>query len=664
MQRRVLARSLEPLPEESLPGYLLRLAYRLHRSPGRMAELCGIHDGRQRRLAADHLLGLSDGAAAEFARVTRLTPNQVSALGLRRYAETYPALRTGRGAVAGPTARRSGSFFGSIKDLYSDRWAVNFSSRFCSACLRGDGSPVQNAYGGSWNLRWHLPVVFACTTHQQLLAHSCPQCRRPLNQQTYQGRAALLLLPTTSHRLHPLQCRNYTVDRNAHVQPCGAHLDTPVYPAYAGLPAADHARLLALQARMDSRLASPTADGETQRGPELLTFQDLVDTAQLIKLSWPAARDMVPSSALATLIDDHTAPLHTSLRTAPSTTSSHFSPLRSAPQDSAQCGALLLTAEALHREAPDATALRERIRPLAQYAFENAPAGACRAFFSRTGLSTSLSRAMARRMHGFYAAGPLEYANLRVPSRECRFTVEEVPSHLPQAWYDAYFKDFADYVPGAGIYTVRHVRRAASLKLVEMTAGGSWRDSARALDIPDSRALSALNKLRSQVDGADLWPRFEYATERIARHLDELPQRTNYARRRRQLANWLMPESDWLAIGAGLPLADRLTTHRGTAVGTVLIWTEVTQSDHLLCPLLQTLRQTKVDYEATVDEIRLSLAPANPGSSRVHLHQRIHTYARELAIRIDTGHSLEAPVPPLVAQRPRLQGKLELMARK
>lgn len=271
---------------------------------------------------------------------------------------------------------------------------------------------------------------------------------------------------------------------------------------------------------------------------------------------------------------------------------------------------------------------------------------------------------MARRMHGFYAAGPLEYANLRVPSRACRFTVEEVPSHLPQAWYDAYFKDFAQYVPGAGIYTVRHVRRAASLKLVEMTAGGSWRDSARTLGIPDSRALSALTKLRSQVDGADLWPRFEDATERIGRHLDELPQRTNYARRRRQLANWLMPDSDWLEIGSGLPQADRQTTHHGTAVGTVLIWTEVTQSDHLLCPLLQTLRQTEVDYEATVNEIRLSLAPANPRSSRVHLHQRIQTYARELAARIDTGHSLEGPVPPLVAQRPRLQGKLEVMAEK
>jgi hypothetical protein len=37
-----LPSSLAPLPRESLPGYLLRLAWRLELAPARIAELCGL----------------------------------------------------------------------------------------------------------------------------------------------------------------------------------------------------------------------------------------------------------------------------------------------------------------------------------------------------------------------------------------------------------------------------------------------------------------------------------------------------------------------------------------------------------------------------------------------------------------------------------------------
>ncbi|NUP20857.1 MAG: TniQ family protein [Streptomyces sp.] len=637
MAHRPLARSLAPLHEESLPGFLLRLAYRLNRSPGRIAELCGIHDGRRGRLMPDHLLGLPEEAATEFARTTHLSLAEVNALALRRYADIYPALRAGRTAADAATARRKGAFFGSIRDLYSDRWVVNFSSRYCPACLRGDGSPVQDAYGGAWKLRWHLPVVFACTAHQRLLSSSCTRCASPLNRQVYEGRAALLALPTSNHQMHPLQCRNHSVGSGNQARPCGTRLDDEAPYPYRGLPAADHARLLALQARLDDRLLVRPPDTHDHRDPEALTFQDLVDTAQLIKLSWPAARDLAPSPTLAALIDDHTAPLHTTLKFTPARTHSLFSLLRSAPQDSAECGALLLTAEALHREAPDPTALRERIRPLAQYAFEHAPSGASRSFFSRPGLSPPLARAMARRLHGFYAAGPLEYANLRVPSRDCRFTTDEVPPQIPEGWYDTFFTDFADHVPGAGIYTVRHLRRAASLKLVEMTAGGSWRDSAQALDIPQSRALSTLNKLRCQFGDVDLWPRFERVTEQLADYLDKLPQRTNYTRRRRFMANWTMPYGDWLALSSGLAQGNRLTSRHGTAIGTVLVWAEVTQAEYLLCPLRQRLRRSGTDTAPLIDEVSQYFTHANQRRGRLELRRRLQPYVRELGNRIDTG---------------------------
>ena len=37
-----LPRSLDPLPEESLPGYLLRLAHRLGLAPVRILQLTGL----------------------------------------------------------------------------------------------------------------------------------------------------------------------------------------------------------------------------------------------------------------------------------------------------------------------------------------------------------------------------------------------------------------------------------------------------------------------------------------------------------------------------------------------------------------------------------------------------------------------------------------------
>ncbi|MGW7406824.1 TniQ family protein [Streptomyces sp. NPDC054833] len=640
-QRRALARSLEPLPEESLSGFLLRLAYRLGRSPGRVAELCGIHDGQQGRLTVDHLLSLPEQMAAEFARTTRLHPAEVDALGLRRFADVYPALQSGRSAATSATGRRRGALFGSIRDHYSDRWAVNFSSRFCPDCLRGDGSPVQKAYGGAWNLRWHLPVVFACTTHQQLLSSRCPKCQGLLNPQAYVGRAALLAMPSSTHRLHPLQCRNHADGQGHQARPCGARLEEVAPYPYRQLPPTDHAHLLALQRRINQCLTRSPLGTPNGPGPALPTFQDLVDTAQLIKLSWPAARDLAPSPALVELIDDLTGPLHTALKSAPTKTSSAFSLLWPAPQDSAECGALLLTAESLYRDAPDAAELRERIRPLAQYAFENAPPGACRSYFSRSGRSASLARAMVRRLHGFYAAGPLEYANLRVPSRACRFTSDEVPSHLPQVWYDTYFRDFADHVPGAGIYTVRHLRRAAGLKLVEMTAGGSWRDSARTLGIPENKALSTLKKLRGQFGDADLWPRFEDATEQIARYLDELPQRTNYAHRRRMMSDWTMLYGDWVVLCSGLPQADRLASRHGTEIGTVLVWAEITQADHLLCPLLQDLRKSRTGHNPLIDEISQFFTPVNQRGSRLALRLRLQKYARELGDRIDMQDTLD-----------------------
>jgi hypothetical protein len=59
-----LGRSLSPLPEESLRGYVLRLSYRLNLSPARIAERTGLTaDGRSPARAPAALLTEIPGEA-------------------------------------------------------------------------------------------------------------------------------------------------------------------------------------------------------------------------------------------------------------------------------------------------------------------------------------------------------------------------------------------------------------------------------------------------------------------------------------------------------------------------------------------------------------------------------------------------------------------------
>jgi hypothetical protein len=257
---------------------------------------------------------------------------------------------------------------------------------------------------------------------------------------------------------------------------------------------------------------------------------------------------------------------------------------------------------------------------------------------------------MVRRVHGFYAAGPLEYAALRVPSRACLFAVEEVPVHLPVSWYDEYFAGFADHVPLANLYTVRHLRRAASLKLAEMTTGGSWRRCAEVLDIPLGQTHSGLVKLRRQIGDGGLWTRFEDVLEKLAGHLDVLPERINYAQRRRALADWRMPAEDWTALCSGLPQADRITTQYGTIIGTVLAWTEATQADHRLCPLLHSMRTAHTCPARLIDELSAFFTPANHRGGRLELRHRIARYAARLGDD-GAGDAYGAPLPNATRDR-------------
>jgi TniQ len=147
-----LPRSLDPLPDESLAGYLLRMSFRLGVPPGQVAALTGLIPGTG-TIPASRMLVLDDAATLAFARAARLEAGEVTALTLAGLAGRYPPA----GLSYLGRQRQPGGIF--IKET----WILSRSTRYCPQCLAGDpGSPVQQQLGGAWSRLWRLPVTFAC----------------------------------------------------------------------------------------------------------------------------------------------------------------------------------------------------------------------------------------------------------------------------------------------------------------------------------------------------------------------------------------------------------------------------------------------------------------------------------------------------------------------
>lgn len=105
-----LPRSLDPLPDESLPGYLLRLAHRLALAPARVMQLTGLtvshhgHDQARQSL----VMQLGEAAARSLASAARLTRTETSGLCLSsmsaRYPWAAPAITSGQWGPRSPAS--------------------------------------------------------------------------------------------------------------------------------------------------------------------------------------------------------------------------------------------------------------------------------------------------------------------------------------------------------------------------------------------------------------------------------------------------------------------------------------------------------------------------------------------------------------------------------
>ncbi|MGH3614767.1 MAG: TniQ family protein [Pseudonocardia sp.] len=92
---RPLPRSLDPLPDESIVGFVLRLAHRLDLTPARVVTLTGLNTGHHSSAAA---LGLTvhvvPAARDAFAHATKLTPAEIYTLFLSALGDSLPGRQT------------------------------------------------------------------------------------------------------------------------------------------------------------------------------------------------------------------------------------------------------------------------------------------------------------------------------------------------------------------------------------------------------------------------------------------------------------------------------------------------------------------------------------------------------------------------------------------
>jgi hypothetical protein len=635
---RPLPRSLDPLPDESLPGFLLRLAYRLGISPGRLVVLTGLAMNMRGRVTAPFSLTmqLAPEARDTLARATRLTSGEVADLCLNSLAEHYPPASTV--PDHSPWSRRN----------RQNRWIFIKATRYCPQCLAGDNTEIHRELGGAWRKTWRLPLVFACTTHRRFLEYLCPSCRRPaLDCAT--GTARLPVLPDWHNRnLHPAQCR--VAKREGDVSParrraCGSRLDNPRrHASTISIPNS----VVELQQRILDILRPTGPDAATSLGrctTAARYFTDLRLMTYLVRASWPRARDLVSTPALAEVIDGHMEQEQRRL------TDAHAGHVRhprdvydTPPMDPVPCAAFLAAADRL-LSCDTANTLSGHLRHLLSYDTRRpAKAGWSREFLeSRPDCSEGLRQAVAPVLQT-YVRDRLP-RSLRAPIRLTRFGPQHIAQFLHDDWYKHHFAHLDGINP-------THLRRTAAIHLCQIAAGGSIKDAARLIGVPGTR--EGLERAQSSAKTLHRWARsredpkeFDVALHALADELDAATNLIDYQQRREALRNWYIDPETWHWLTEQLPptrpngfrleLGDR---KRQTA--SIIVWARVTQGEHVFAP--HPIRDEQPPDIQSAWRLSDYAMWARFRNGQMHHHDRqlkqvLYNYANQLAARIDTTRS-------------------------
>jgi len=563
---RQLPRSLIPLPGESLPGFLLRLSFRLGIAPAQLAELTGLAPaGRGPRLPAILLTGIPETASRTFTRMTRLTAGQAAQLSLDCWQGRYPLPATGPGGTG--TGRRP---------LVSQPAFIP-ATRYCPGCLAGDGSAIQESLGGPWLKAWHLPVVFACPAHQQLLEHLCPECGQPVHGRRPGTYPAILPAMRTAG-LHPAQCRTELVPARRYRSPvcCGARLDQS-----QGRRPADP-RLIALQGEILD-LLDPDGAGITISAGMPATpagyFADLRALGLLACWTWPSVRHLSPSEDTAAAIDEHIASLRRHETSAGPAARTRLSRL---PADAAASAGLAYIADRILGGSLDD--VRELLRQFLPSSTRKASRTywGLRVLRSETPCSEGLQTACDPLLRTFTKEGRQPQGRRNAVLRPERWGPENIPAFLEQAWFEDHL---ACLECGS---TVKAARRIAAATLVQRTAGGSIGDAARYLGFHPGGGQYAPTAGLARWLAALEPDRFTRALREIALRLDRASGLVNYQHRRQLLRDWALTAREWNDITSRLPPVpgpvQPTLDDRKRQEASAFIWARVTQGEPRFAP--------------------------------------------------------------------------------
>ena len=612
-----LPRSLDPLPDESLPGYLLRLAHRLGLAPARVMQLTGLGGSRE-PARRSLMIRLDEARADAFCRITRLTATEASQLCMSSMSGRYPWVAPQATADQwGPRALAS-------------PWVFTSATRYCPQCLAGDGGTIQQQHGSAWQKAWRLPVVFACPVHRQLLEHLCPSCRQPALSAG--PGAPVLLIPRAGHGgLRPAQCRAALRPQDAgrHARPCGARLDDPPR-AGEDSPAPDDQ--LALQDRLLQLLGPegrPAAMSACHPATPAQYFADLRLVCSLLNGTWPHSRNLIAGPGMAESLGQYIA------------ITGGDAPRRHAlcdtPPLDARPAAALITAAARILDGGDLKALSGSLAPARDGASRKSPRGRWLRRYQRAGhdCSAGFRDALEPLINSFQRADRRSRGR-RAPAPQTTFAPEHVPEHLQDDWYCEHFR----HIGG----NTRLLRRAAALRLVQISAGGSLAEAAAFLGI-DHRYLKASPGSAAFTDDP---AEFRLAVHALARQLSTTPGLINYKHRRDTLQDWCIDPAAWQNIISQLPptkgpfqaeLSDCKRQFASEA-----IWARITQGEHLLAPRIIEGQFSAGD--PTWDRRRDNMwhfylaSPAKPHYAA--LKEILNAYAENLATAIDrqTSHAL------------------------
>ncbi|MFF0390502.1 TniQ family protein [Kitasatospora sp. NPDC004615] len=612
IRRTPLPRSLDPLPDECLNGYVLRLAHRLGVSPDHIARRTGLgelKDNGQTLAMAVRSTVLPPTMAADFATATRLTTAETAQLTLANWACRYPPI----GLV--------------LNGLSPGRhtpqmdWLFSTTARYCPDCLAGDGSPAQDQHGGPWQRAWRLPVFFACLRHQRFLEHLCPTCKQPVAASAHGN----LITRPSILGLHPAQCRQRhpELDKPSRTRDglCQGRLD------HARLHPADHPgpELLALQTRIAGML-TPEHPAE-QAG---YYFTELQLVTALVIITWPRSRPHLPGPATAAA-DQHVTRHH----------SPDSPPQRSnaPPADARACAAFLHAADAivtsdslraaLSRLAPKENQTRTGIAPVRHHTWD-------RAFkIYRDGCSERFQLAAETLVHTFRRSP----SGHRIPLSQVAYRPKHVPAFIPHEWADRHLGHFT----GA---SQRLLRRTAATYLVRRARGGSLVEAARYLGIRigPQGAIGFGGVIGRWIRSQDNLHAFEFAIDAIAAELETAPK-IDYERRRRHLAQWTLPPSDWHRMMSQLqkqPGSRAITDDRKRLAVSAYIWAQATQGEYYFSPCPPHIAAAPEAHEKWTRDRRATMRKLQHTDQHPHyrrLKPLLDDYAAQLTRDIDTGIS-------------------------